>query len=96
LKGSILRNTDYVYGIACYTGHQTKVMENSLEARVKKSKVELQTNLYIIIIVAIQLSVCLLCSLINMIFTAKNKETLTYLFYDDTQSNGNLFFTSFF
>jgi len=31
-----------------------------------------------------------------MIFTAKNKETLTYLFYDDTQSNGNLFFTSFF
>jgi len=53
LKGSILRNTGWCYGVAVYTGHQTKVMQNSLKARVKKSKIELQTNIYIILIVAI-------------------------------------------
>lgn len=96
LKGSILRNTGHIYGIACYTGHQTKVMENSLKSRVKKSKVELQTNMYIIIIVAIQLSVCLVSALINVILTAKNKGVLSYLYYNDTQSAGALFAVSFF
>ena len=41
LKGSILRNTEHIWGIACYTGHQTKVMKNTLKARTKKSKIEL-------------------------------------------------------
>lgn len=29
LRGSSLKNTEYVYGVAIYTGHQTKVMMNS-------------------------------------------------------------------
>jgi magnesium-transporting ATPase (P-type) len=29
LRGSSLRNTEYVYGAAIYTGHDTKVMMNS-------------------------------------------------------------------
>jgi phospholipid-transporting ATPase len=52
LKGSILRNTEWIYGITVYTGHQTKVMKNSLKARQKKSKIELQTNTYILLIIA--------------------------------------------
>jgi phospholipid-transporting ATPase len=82
LKGSILRNTGTVHGVACYTGHQTKVMKNSLKARVKKSKVELQTNYYIIIIVMIQLLVCISSALFNAMFSAKDKDTKTYLYYD--------------
>ena len=30
LRGSSLRNTDWVYGVAIYTGHDTKVMMNSM------------------------------------------------------------------
>lgn len=41
LKGSILRNTEWILAVAVYTGHQTKVMKNSLKARAKKSKIEL-------------------------------------------------------
>lgn len=82
LKGSILRNTGTVHGVACYTGHQTKVMKNSLKARVKKSKVELQTNYYIIIIVMIQLLVCISSALFNAMFSSRDKETKTYLYYD--------------
>lgn len=53
LKGCQLRNTGYVYGVAAYTGHQTKVMKNSLKGRAKKSRIELATNHYIIMIVLI-------------------------------------------
>jgi phospholipid-transporting ATPase len=96
LKGSILRNTDWCYGIAVYTGHQTKVMKNSLKARVKKSKIELQTNTYIILIVLIQLTICALSALINVIFTAKHRETDSYIYYAFTITDFQVFFISFF
>lgn len=91
LKGSILRNSGHVYGIACYTGHQTKVMKNSLKARSKKSKVELQTNMYIIIIVAIQLTVCFTSALADMIVTNTIKDTDTYIFYNFNTSSAAVF-----
>lgn len=53
LKGCQLRNTEYVYGVAVYLGHQTKIMENSLKGRPKKSQMELATNTYIILVVLI-------------------------------------------
>jgi phospholipid-transporting ATPase len=96
LKGSILRNSGHVYGIACYTGHQTKVMKNSLKARVKKSKVELQTNFYIIIIVSIQLTVCLTSALADMIVTNTIAGTDKYIFYNFTQTSIQVFGKSIF
>lgn len=35
LRGSSLKNTEYVYGIAIYTGHDTKVMMNSAISKPK-------------------------------------------------------------
>ena len=40
LRGSSLRNTDYVYGIAVFTGHDTKVMKNSAKGKYKFSTLE--------------------------------------------------------
>lgn len=40
LKGCILRNTEYIYGVAVYTGHDTKVMMNSAKPRFKLSQLE--------------------------------------------------------
>ena len=96
LKGSILRNTGTIHGIACYTGHQTKVMKNSLKARVKKSKVEVQTNRYIIIIVLIQQVVCLVSAALNMVFATRDKQTVSYLYYNYTLNAPETFGLSFF
>ena len=44
LRGSSLRNTEWIYGIAVFAGHDTKVMMNSIASKPKKSKIEIKTN----------------------------------------------------
>jgi phospholipid-transporting ATPase len=44
LRGSNLRNTEWVVGIAVYTGHDTKVMMNSTDTPSKRSHVEKQMD----------------------------------------------------
>jgi len=68
LKGCQLRNNGHCYGIAVYTGHQTKIMKNALKGRPKKSKIELQTNYYIILTVLIQLCVCIISATYNCLW----------------------------
>lgn len=40
LRDSKLRNTDYIYGAVIFTGHDTKVMQNSTDPPSKRSKIE--------------------------------------------------------
>lgn len=40
LRDSKLRNTDHIYGAVIFTGHDTKVIQNSTEPPSKRSKVE--------------------------------------------------------
>ena len=39
LRGSTLRNTEWIIGVVVYTGHETKIMKNSTNAKAKKSKI---------------------------------------------------------
>lgn len=48
LRGSSLRNTEYIVGVVVYTGHQTKIMMNSTNSKYKPSKIEKITNRQII------------------------------------------------
>jgi phospholipid-transporting ATPase len=59
LRGCKLRNTEVSYGIVVYTGHETKIMRNSLNARYKFSKLEKATNFTILVILCFQ---CILAS----------------------------------
>ena len=40
LRESKLRNTDFIYGVVIFTGHDTKVMQNSTAPPSKRSKIE--------------------------------------------------------
>ena len=65
LRGCSLRNTDFIYGIAIYPGHQTKIMLNSINARSKNSRVTNVMNSQLMVVVLIQFiisfSFALLC-----------------------------------
>jgi phospholipid-transporting ATPase len=50
LRGCSLRNTEYVYGIVIFSGHDTKIMMNSMAAKYKFSGLEMYTNYAIIVV----------------------------------------------
>jgi phospholipid-transporting ATPase len=59
LRGTSLKNTDWIYGLVVYTGHETKIMKNSSKTRTKFSRIEVQTNKEIILVFLFQILVCL-------------------------------------
>ena len=71
LKGSTLRNTKWAVGIAVFTGHDTKIMQNSSKSKVKRSKNAKALNYYIMLCMLIQL----LCSLAGAIVSTVQTET---------------------
>jgi len=58
-----LRNTQFVYGLAIFTGHDTKVMLNNANAKYKFSSLEKLTNHAILIIVCCQIIVAFIAGL---------------------------------
>ena len=44
LRGMSLRNTEFIYGVTIYTGHDTKIQMNSTRSQYKVSKMMRQTN----------------------------------------------------
>ena len=50
LRGTSLKNTEWVYGIVVYSGHDTRIMRNQSKTRSKFSKLEMQTNKQIILV----------------------------------------------
>ena len=72
LRGSSLRNTEWVIGTIVYAGHDTKVMMNSAGSQHKLSGVEKVTNKQIVLILLIQLVLCIFASTYATIWTFKN------------------------
>ncbi|XP_018331633.1 probable phospholipid-transporting ATPase IA isoform X4 [Agrilus planipennis] len=65
LRGAVLRNTSWVFGLVIYTGHETKLMRNSTRAPLKRSTVDKLTNLQILLLFGILLTMCIVCSVCN-------------------------------
>lgn len=66
LRGSVLKQTDYVYAIANYVGHNTKIMKNSLCARNKRSKLTKLMNDYLTNVLVIQAMLCIFSVIVNL------------------------------
>lgn len=67
LRSSLFSNTDWAYGIAVYTGQETKIQMNNRNAPSKMSKIESYLNKAIIIIFLAQLSLVII-SVISIYF----------------------------
>ncbi|WAQ97991.1 AT8A1-like protein [Mya arenaria] len=84
LRGAMLRNTNWVFGIVVYTGHESKLMLNSTSAPLKRSTVEKVTNLQILFLFGILLLLSLICTVANQIWTSDHEKTHWYLGYEVT------------
>eukprot|EP00347_Sterkiella_histriomuscorum_P021501 403333759 len=88
LRGSSLRNTEWIYGVVVFTGHETKIMRNSVRSQVKFSKLEKATSKYILVIVIMQLTMGLLAALLNSIWEVVQYENFRYIRKDDADKHG--------
>ncbi|OMJ85922.1 hypothetical protein SteCoe_12625 [Stentor coeruleus] len=75
LRGCSLKNTDWIIGIAVYTGHQTKIMLNSSKARSKTSQLESHMNREIVYIFLMQLVLCAVCAVYYTTWYSENRDT---------------------
>ncbi|XP_023814755.1 phospholipid-transporting ATPase IA isoform X6 [Oryzias latipes] len=62
LRGAQLRNTQWIHGVVVYTGHDTKLMQNSTRPPLKLSNVERITNFQILVLFGCLLAISLVCS----------------------------------
>jgi phospholipid-transporting ATPase len=70
-----LKNTEYVYGITVFTGHDSKVMMNSTQAKYKFSKLEILVNSSMFIVFGLQLILALIAAFVGTAWiTSNNKE----------------------
>lgn len=79
LRGTTLRNTEYVYGIPIYMGNETKIMMNSKPCPTKVSNVMKLMNTMLFQVFMFQLLIILLFASMSMIWQANNAEGHIYL-----------------
>lgn len=64
LRGAVLRNTEWVIGVACFTGADTKLVQNSVATPSKFSQLDMLINRTVILVLMIMIvSVCTLAAL---------------------------------
>lgn len=62
LRGCILRNTNWCYGVVIFAGKDTKLMMNSGKTKFKRTSIDRLLNFIILGIVFFLLSMCLFCT----------------------------------
>uniref|UniRef100_A0A096MSD2 Phospholipid-transporting ATPase n=1 Tax=Papio anubis TaxID=9555 RepID=A0A096MSD2_PAPAN len=87
LRGTQLRNTQWVFGIVVYTGHDTKLMQNSTKAPLKRSNVEKVTNVQILVLFGILLVMALVSSAGALYWNRSHGEKNWYIKKMDTTSD---------
>ncbi|XP_046439096.1 probable phospholipid-transporting ATPase IM isoform X3 [Daphnia pulex] len=63
LRGCVLRNTQWCYGVVIFAGRDTKLMQNSGKTKFKRTSIDRLLNFIILGIVFFLLSMCLFCTI---------------------------------
>ena len=87
LRGSCLRNCEWIIGICLYSGHETKIMKNGSNARAKQSKIAAATNKYIVITMLFQFILSLTAAVATSIWTFYRGDKYWYLYPGDTNDD---------
>ncbi|VFQ69749.1 unnamed protein product [Cuscuta campestris] len=91
LRDSKLRNTAYIYGVVIFSGHDTKVMQNSTKSPSKRSRIEKQMDKIIYILFTLLL---LISSISSIGFAVKVKFQMPDWWYLHPEDDGNVFYNT--
>jgi len=70
LRGAKLKNTSWIYGAVLYTGHESKLMKNSLsETPIKRSRLEKLVNVLILWLIFILLTTAFISAVFSQSWT---------------------------
>ncbi|XP_077591837.1 phospholipid-transporting ATPase IB isoform X1 [Stigmatopora nigra] len=91
LRGAQIRNTQWVVGIVVYTGHDSKLMQNSTKAPLKRSNVERVTNMQILVLFGILLVMALVSSVGAAIWNRQYTEEACWYLSRQGETQNNTF-----
>jgi len=78
-----LRNTEWIIGAVVYTGHDTRIMRNSVSSKQKFSKLEKLITKSIIIIMLVEAVLCMIAAAVATVWNdTYDESTSQYLALD--------------
>jgi magnesium-transporting ATPase (P-type) len=72
LKGSVLKNTATLYGVAVYTGKESKIMLNTAKRKHKFSFIDRRVNLILAFLIALHQAICILFVVMSSVMQVSN------------------------
>lgn len=90
LRGATLRNTPWIHGVVVFTGHETKLMRNATAAPIKRTKVEKQMNILVLMLVGTLLTLSVVCTVGDLVSRSVEGSALPYLMLSQTNSVGSI------
>lgn len=81
LRGTSLKNTDFVYGCAIFTGQETKLAKNSRMTSNKFSTIERSLNIYLIIFLLLLVVEVALCAALQYGYHSNSLVPLPWYLY---------------
>ena len=82
LKGTKLRNTEWIVGIIVYTGHNTKLMQNAKKPKIKYSRLDTFLNILLFAIVIVQIILCIISGILRGYYYKKNLDDTDLMSYE--------------
>jgi phospholipid-transporting ATPase len=81
LRGATLRNTPWIHGVVVFTGHETKLMRNATATPIKRTAVERQLNMLVLMLIGILIILSVISSIGDLVVRIFHSSELTYLGY---------------
>ncbi|RFU34933.1 hypothetical protein B7463_g1346, partial [Scytalidium lignicola] len=86
LRGATLRNTPWIHGVVVFTGHETKLMRNATATPIKRTAVERQLNILVLLLVGILIALSVVSSVGDLVIRSVHGKQLSYLGYSASSS----------
>ncbi|KAI9203837.1 uncharacterized protein BJ171DRAFT_562172 [Polychytrium aggregatum] len=68
LRGCVLRNTQWLVGMVVFTGAESKIMMNSGDTPSKRSRIDIQMNVQVLLNFLVLVAMCTICGIIQGVY----------------------------